>query len=144
MIIDLTLFVKSFSFCIRKSGLVSALCSAPAAAPSKVAPATANIFLWSETSFVCLMYFRWCENTFAFISAPAIVQLVYLRQEREGRSELCHCIGETVCSPSHFCTAKMHPACKKRDTFRSEKPRSHRSSPSRQTSFLYRRNRLFA
>ena len=46
------------------------------------AAATANLFLWSETPFVCLRYFRWRENTFTFVSAPAIVQLVYLTQAR--------------------------------------------------------------
>ena len=46
------------------------------------AAATANLFLWSETPFVCLTYFRRRENTFTFVSAPAIVQLVYLTQAR--------------------------------------------------------------
>ena len=57
------------------------------------AAATANLFLWSETPFVCLTYFRWRENTFTFglstairfappLFAPAIVQPVYLTQAR--------------------------------------------------------------
>ena len=40
-----------------------------------LAPATANFYLWSEKPFVCLMYFRRRENTFAFLSATAIKNL---------------------------------------------------------------------
>ena len=50
------------------------------------AQVTANVFLLSETPFVCLRYFRKSENTFAFVSAPAIAQLVYLRHT-QGEAE---------------------------------------------------------
>ena len=84
------------------------------------AAATANLFLWSETPFVCLRYFRRRENTFTFVSAQAIVQLVYLTQARgeaeapktglvAHTSEHYDLFGETVCSLTHFRRAEMHP-----------------------------------
>ena len=54
--------------------------------PPRLAPATANVFLLSETPFICLTHFRKRENTFAFVSAPAIDQPVYLRHT-QGEAE---------------------------------------------------------
>ena len=51
--------------------------------PPRLAPATANVFLLSETPFICLTHFRKRENTFAFVSAPAIAQPVYLRRAQD-------------------------------------------------------------
>ncbi len=45
--------------------------------PPLSVPATANVLLWSETPFVCLMYFRKRENTFAFISARQLLFNLY-------------------------------------------------------------------
>ena len=44
--------------------------------------ATANVLLWSETPFVCLMYFRRRENTFAFISARQLLLNFCTRDKR--------------------------------------------------------------
>ena len=55
--------------------------------PPRLAPATANVFLLSETPFICLTHFRKRENTFAFVSAPAIAQPVYLRHT-QGEAEV--------------------------------------------------------
>ena len=69
--------------------------------PPRLAPATANVFLLSETPFICLTHFRKRENTFAFVSAPAIAQPVYLRRA-QGEAEVPTNVAQAIVQPVYL------------------------------------------
>ena len=69
--------------------------------PPRLTPATANVFLLSETPFICLTHFRKRENTFAFVSAPAIAQPVYLRRA-QGEAEVPTNVAQAIAQPVYL------------------------------------------